>query len=120
MHLLASLAVDVLALSLPIGFRNPHVGSETVAVREDRAFPVRPRATSHAAPSLTRRSMYSSTHSGRMRRCLPSLSERSSPVATSILVLLRPKPSISATWTTLYHFGASRSPERKPSNSSTV
>src|SRR6185437_11832074 len=59
MHLLASLAVDVLALPLPVGFRDPRVGGETIAVGEDRAFPVRPRASSHAAPSLIRRSMYS-------------------------------------------------------------
>src|SRR5215212_8185101 len=49
--------------------------------------------------------MYSSTHSGRIRRYLPSLSERSSPLAMRAFVLYRPKPSISATWAVVYHFG---------------
>src|SRR5205823_13019047 len=62
---------------------------------------------------------YSSTHSGRMRRFLPSLTDRSSPVATSILVLLRPKPSSCATWATLYHFGASSGPARNSCGSLT-
>src|SRR4051794_7166365 len=51
--------------------------------------------------------MYWSTHSGRMRRYLPSLMERSSPVAIFILTLDRPKPSRTVTSAGEYHRGVS-------------
>src|SRR5689334_7326403 len=54
--------------------------------------------------------MYSSTHSGKTRRYLPSFMDRSSPVAIFIFTLERPKPSRTATSAGEYHRGA-RMPE---------
>src|SRR5262245_4439929 len=51
--------------------------------------------------------MYSSTHSGKIRRYLPSLMDRSSRVAISIFTLERPKPSSTATSAGEYHLGFS-------------
>jgi hypothetical protein len=52
------------------------------------AVQLEPLATS--SPWAALRATYSSTHSGKIRRERPSLSERSSPVRTSSLVLLSP------------------------------
>src|SRR5450759_2461800 len=104
-HQLTGRAIDVLASSLAVRGRHPDVGGEhAVAVGVDRAFAVGAPAGAHADSLAVTDATYSSTHSGRMRRCAPTLTERISRIAINSLVLDNPNPSISATSAGVYHF----------------